>query len=104
MIELLAVPCWNTPPIHLAAWVEALQNQGLAAVVVRDSPQGSWIEVNALRFRGYALMNGIKVEAVNFELTAPDPTPARLAIETAVAALAWEIDEDNDVEDDDDDD
>jgi hypothetical protein len=102
MIELLAVPAWNAPTTTLAQWLEAFETQGLAVSVVRDSPQASWIEVNALRLRGYALMEGIKVEAVNFELTAPNPIPARQAVEAAATALAWEIDEDGDDDADDD--
>ena len=102
MIELLAVPAWDATPTTLTRWVEALEAQGLTVSVVRDTPGASWIEVNALRVRGYALMNGIKVEAINFELTAPDPTPARQAIEAAATTLAWEIDEDEDHDDDDD--
>ena len=103
MIEILAVPAWDAPTTTLAQWLEAFEGQGLAVSIVRDSPQASWIEVNALRLRGYALMDGIKVEAVNFELTAPEPIPARQALIAAATALAWEIDENEDDDDADDD-
>ena len=63
MIELLAIPAWDTSPTTLAQWLEAFEAQSLVVSIVRDSPQASWIEVNALRLRGYALMDGIKVEA-----------------------------------------
>ena len=103
MIELLAVPAWDQPSIPLKRWVEELERQGLAVNVVRESAEASWVEVNSLRLRGYAVMDGLAVEAVNFELAAPDPAPARQAVETAAAALSWEIDDDadeNETEDD----
>jgi hypothetical protein len=99
MLELLAIPAWDTGPTLLTSWVEAFEGQGLAVLVVRESNQATWVEVDALRFRGYAVMDGIKVEAINFELTAPDPSAARQAIETAAAALAWEVNEEDDDDD-----
>jgi hypothetical protein len=102
MIEILALPGWETPETPLSAWVEFFASQGHRAVVSRESTGVSWIEVNSLRLRGYAVMEGSHVEAINFELTDPDPGPALLALEQAAAALAWDLDDeqDQDVEDD----
>ena len=99
MTELLAVPAWDQPSIPLTRWVDEFERQGLVVSVTRESADVSWIEVNALRMRGYAVMDGLSVEAINFELHAPDPAPARHAVETAAAALAWDIDDEADDED-----
>jgi hypothetical protein len=96
MIERLALPAWDTAPTPLSAWVERLQGQGLEVVVDRESPEASWLEVNALRLRGYAVTAGLTVEAINFELAAADPAPALAALEAAAAALAWELHDDED--------
>ena len=98
MIELLAVPAWDQPSTPLKRWVEELERQGLLVTVVRESGEASWVEVSALRMRGYAVMDGLSAEAINFELTAPDPAPARRAVEIAAAALSWEIDDEPDDE------
>jgi hypothetical protein len=94
MIERLALPAWDTAPTPLSAWVERLQGQGLGVVVARESADVSWLEVNALRLRGYAITAGLNVEAINFEITADDPAPALRALEAA-AALGWELHEDD---------
>jgi hypothetical protein len=49
-------------------------------------------------------MQGPAAEAINFELAAPDPTPARLAVEAAATALGWEVHDDEGDEEDEDDD
>lgn len=102
MIELLAVPAWNTPTITLDAWVDALKAQGVAVAVERDPP-GAWLEMGSLRLRGYALSEGIKLEAINFELSDPDPAPATRVLEAVAVALGWEIHPDEGDETDDDD-
>lgn len=99
MIELLAVPAWNTPPTTLDAWADALKAQGVGVQVERDPP-GAWLEVGSLRLRGYALSEGIKLEAINFELSDPDPAPATRLLETVAAALGWEVHADEDDGDD----
>jgi hypothetical protein len=104
MTELLALPGWNVPPTPLSAWVEQFQKQGLAVEAVRESTGVSWVELRALRLRGYAVMQGLCAEAINFELAAPEPAPARQAVETAAAALGWELHDDEDDEDNDDED
>ena len=38
-------------------------------------------------------MEGLKVEAIDFELSSVDIESARRAIETAAAALGWELDD-----------
>ena len=101
MIEILVVPAWDTPKTPLTSWAEQFAGQGLAATVTRESTGVSWIEINALRLRGYAVMNGLQAEAINFELAATDPAPARAAIERAASALAWELHEDDEAGDDD---
>lgn len=100
MIELLALPAWDTAPKSLAAWVEQLEGQGLGVAVVRESPSVSWLEVGSLRLRGYVVVDGAHAEAINFELSAPDPEPARRAVERAAAALAWELHDDAGEDDD----
>ncbi|MDR3634629.1 MAG: hypothetical protein P4L84_12560 [Isosphaeraceae bacterium] len=101
MIELLAVPAWNTPPSTLDAWTEALRAQGVAVNVERDPP-GAWLEVASLRLRGYALSEGLKVEAINFELSDTDSGPATRLLEAVAASLGWEIHPDEDDETDED--
>ena len=95
MTELLALPGWNTPPTALDAWVEALGSPGHAVVTTRESTTVSWVEIAALRCRGYVLMQGQHVEAINFELTALDPAPARAFIEAVAVSLGWEIHDDD---------
>lgn len=101
MIELLAVPAWNAVATPLSAWVEQFENQGLSVAVERESTGVSWLEIASLRLRGYALTGGGGVEAINFELAAPDPEPARLALVRAASALTWEVHEDDNDDDDD---
>lgn len=87
-------------PIPLSAWSDQFAALGFPAVVEFESRTVAWIEVAALRTRGYAVLEGDHVEAVNFELSAADPVPARQAIEAAAAALGWELDDENLDEDD----
>jgi hypothetical protein len=101
MTELLALPGWKTASTTLTAWVEALQGLGHVVATTRESTTVSWVEVPALRFRGYVMTQGTHVEAIHFELAAPDPAPARAAIEEATASLGWELTEDDDPPDDD---
>jgi hypothetical protein len=106
MTELLALPGWNTPPTPLEAWSEALRSAGHPVATTRESTGVAWLEVGALRLRGYAVLQGDHVEAINFELagtagaTGPETDPARTAVERAAAALGWEVHEDDGEEDD----
>ena len=102
MIELLAIPGWQTPPTTLATWVDALEARGGPTVVVeRESPEGAWIHLEAMGVHGFAVLAGPQVEAVNFEIQEPlSPEVSRLLEETA-AAIGWEIHPDDDEEEDD---
>jgi hypothetical protein len=104
MIELLALPGWRTPPTPLDAWVARLTTPGASVVVARESSDVSWLEVAPLRLRGYAMLAGPFVEAINFELSAPDPAPAAHAVVAAAEALGWEVHRDDDADGDDDED
>jgi hypothetical protein len=104
MIEFLAIPGWQTPPTTLEAWVARLGEVFGPVEVEREGPQGSWIIVPSLRLRGFAVLAGPHVEAIDFELNDPDPAAATSLLEAAAAALGWEIHpDDGEVEDDDDD-
>ncbi len=100
MTELLALPGWNTPPRTLDDWVGQLTALGASIVVERESAGVSWIEVASMRLRGYAMSEGERLEAINFELSDPDPGPATRLIETAAAALGWEVHPDEPDDDD----
>jgi hypothetical protein len=93
MFELLAVPAWNVADTPLDAWVDQFRSQGLEVVVNRESPDVCWIEINALRLRGYAIIEGDFVAAINFELARLDDSPARSAVEQAAHALTWDLDD-----------
>src|SRR5437867_6036653 len=91
MIELLALPGWNTPPLALDAWVAQLSAQGHPPTLTPEDGGACWLEVGALRLRGYAVIEGDHLAAINFELAHPDPDPARRVVEAAAVALGWEI-------------
>lgn len=101
MTELLALPDWQTPPRTLEEWVSALSVRGGTVVVTRESATVSWLELGTLRVRGYAVVQGQHVEAINFELAGPDPAPATLVIEEAARTLGWEVHPDDPDEPDD---
>lgn len=106
MTELLALPGWKSEPTTLDEWAARLgeaANLGAPAAVRPDPPGAAWIEVDALNLRGYALLAGEKIEAINFELDGPDPAPAARAVEAAALALGWEVDADYEPDPDDDD-
>jgi hypothetical protein len=105
MSELLALPGWQTPPTPLDEWVAQLEAHGGPVVVTAESSSVSWLEIGSLRLRGYAMLSGRNVEAINFELSAADPESARRVVQTVADALGWEVhaddDNDNDEQDDD---
>ncbi len=102
MIELLALPDWQTPPRSLDDWVAQFEALAGPVVVTRESSGVSWVEIGTLRLRGYVVLEGQRVEAINFELAAPDPEPAARVVEAAAQALGWEVhpDEPDDASDD----
>jgi hypothetical protein len=101
MIELLALPGWKTSPLPLDAWVVKMRELGHAPTLVREDANACWLEVGALRLRGYAVIEGGHLSAINFELADPDPRPALDAIEAAALALGWEVYPDEPGEEDD---
>jgi hypothetical protein len=103
MIELLALPGWQAPPTTLDDWIGRLTDLAGPVSVSRESNEATWLELGALRLRGYAVLAGLRVEAINFELTGPDPGPATSVVEAAARALGWEVHPD-DPEDDEDED
>ena len=101
MIELLAIPGWQTQPTTLDEWVRRLAElAGKPVELERESPQATWIMLPALRFRGFAVLAGPHVEAINFEVAEPDPTRATSLIAAAATALGWEIHAEDEGEDD----
>jgi hypothetical protein len=103
MTELLALPDWQTPPRTLDEWVAALSGRAGQVAVVRESTTVVWLEVGSLRLRGYAVLEGVNVEAINFELADPDPAPATLLLEEVARSLGWELHADEPGDDSDDD-
>lgn len=99
MIELLAVPSWNCEPRTLDDWTAAFEALGHAATVTRDEDE-TWLEVGTSRLRGFVVMDGGHVEAVNFELHAPDPEEAMPLLEAVTSRLSWKL-YPEDVDDDD---
>ena len=93
MLEIIATPNWRQEKTTVDEWVAAFESQGLSVALERDSPTVTRLEIGSLRLRGNALMEGLKVEAIDFELSSVDIESARRAIETAAAALGWELDD-----------
>lgn len=103
MIELLVVPDWQAEPRTLDEWVVQLSGLVDRVEVSRESAGVSWLEIGSLRLRGYVVLEGQHVEAINFELNDPDPAPATQVIEAAARALGWEVHQDDDADDESDD-
>jgi hypothetical protein len=101
MIELLVLPGWQTKPTPLDAWIARLETHGGPVVVTRESTAASWLEIGSLRLRGYAMLAGRVVEAINFELPPSGPESATRAITAAAEELGWEVHPDDDEADDD---
>jgi hypothetical protein len=98
MIELLAIPAWNTEPRTLGDWTAALAALGHTPAVGREDDE-TWLEVGPLRVRGYVALEGQSVEAINFELHDADTEPASRVLAAAASALGWELHEDEPEED-----
>ena len=58
MIELLALPTWNTTPKSLEDWVERLTLLGAKVAVERESAGVFLLEIAPIGLRGYALSEG----------------------------------------------
>lgn len=99
MIELLALPAWNCPPRSLDDWTSALAAQGQPARVSREDDE-TWLEISPLRLRGYVVLEGSRVEAINFELHDPGREEVMPLLEAAAQVLDWEIFPDDGEEDD----
>ncbi len=104
-IELLALPGWQTPPRSLDDWAAQLAIHAGEVVASREDSDVYWLVVAELQLRGYVILAGRDVDAINFELAGTDPEAATRAITAAAEALGWEIhlDEDDAVDDDDED-
>jgi hypothetical protein len=100
-IELLALPGWQAPPRTLEDWVAQLTSHAGPVLVTREDTDVYWLEVTGLQLRGYAMLAGRNVDAINFELAGADPESATRAVTAAAEALGWEVDFDNDDDDDD---
>ncbi len=101
MIELLALPSHDAPPIGLDAWALAFLELGHPATIVPEGSGVAWIEVGPLRLRGYVVLSGATVEAINFEVHDASESESRTLVETAARRLGWEVDEDEDEQEDD---
>ena len=99
MTERLALPAVDSAPSGLDDWTGGLSRLGHPAAVARQDASSWWIEVATLRLRGFAVTDGDHLEAILFEMHAPDPSPALDLIEAAASALGWEIHDDPDDDD-----
>lgn len=101
MIELLALPEWDTPHRTIDDWMAALTALGHRPSLERESPGVAWLEVAPLRLRGYVVIESGHVAAINFELNDPDPATAIKVVKTAARSIGWEVDADEGDDDDD---
>jgi len=102
MTELLALPEWNTPPRSLDDWTAQLSSAGHAPALERASSSAVWIELAPLGLRGYAVLEGRHVTAVNFEINGPNPEPATALVTAAARSLGWDVHADDNEEEDED--
>lgn len=100
MVEWLAIPATDTPPTGLAAWLDRMEALGHRPTIAREGSDGAWLEVAPLRLRGYAVFEGDHVEAINFELHAPEPGPALDWLKAVADAIGWELYPDDDEDED----
>ena len=103
VIEVLAIPGWQTERTTLDVWTTALADAtGSPPTIERESAQGSWIILGSRRIRGFAIMAGPDVEAINFEINDPNPSESTRLLEAVAASIGWEIHPDEPDDDDDD--
>ena len=100
MQEWLAIPGPSSQPIGLNVWVERLSQLGHESVLEKEDSDAFWIEIAALRLRGFAMMEGVNVDAINFELHDPEPALAWQLLEAAASSLGWELTQEDDDDDD----
>ena len=103
MHELLAIPSSLARPATLADWTRTLAELGHEPRIAREDGM-TWVEVPALRLRGVAVFEGANVEAINFEMSGPDPSVATALLQEAARSLDWELHDDDDDDDNEDDD
>lgn len=102
MVEYLAIPAWNAPARSVAEWVAALNEAGGSASARRDGSDACWFRDPGLDLEGYALIEGGRPAAIDFELRADDPSRALAVITAAALALGWEIHDEGEDDDPDD--
>ncbi len=100
MVEWLAMPATGAARITLDAWAEAFSALGHVARIVHEGPGVAWIEVATERLRGYAVIEGGGVEAINFELRDTGLASTLDLLQAVVAKLGWELHQEDDDEDD----
>ena len=98
MQEWLAIPGPCSQPIGIDVWVARLTLLGHEPALEKENSDGFWIECAALRLRGFTMMEGVNVDAINFELHDLDPAPALQLLEAAVLSLGWELHQEDDEE------
>ena len=99
MAEWLALPASGAAPVAIDIWVAALESVDSMPRVARDGPGVAWIEVASAGVKGYAVIEGSGVEAINFEISAPDPAAALALLQAAAARIGWELHQDDDDDD-----
>lgn len=103
MGEMLAIPSWDASPATLDDWKSALQAEG-ADPRIGHEEGAIWLEVPALRLRGFVELEGANVEAINFELPELEDEAACRLLVAAARRLNWEVHpdepEDDDVDED----
>ena len=103
MPEYLALPAWKSSPTTVDAWVASLSEAAGPVIVRREGSGIAWLEVLPFRLVGYAVVESGHVAAINFEVQGSRQELAVQAINTAAAALGWEVHEDDDDDEADDD-
>lgn len=101
MTEYLALPAWDTQPRPLDDWVRALTEAGAPTTVEHEGRDEVWLEVAPIRVRGYVVIEGIGVTAINFELHDPETEPALAIVTTAAKSLGYEVHADDGEDDED---
>ena len=91
MIEWLALPATGSAPVGPDVWITKLTEAGYQATLERAGPDDQWIEIVALKLRGYLVSDGPNLEAIHFEYHGPNISSPLPMIESLVTSLAWEL-------------